>query len=280
MNVFLTLIVINLAVLLVRSTCSIFIVFVLKMKHFQAPVDCFAPPACFPLNAKISIKNGTFCPVQKIHQNTNVELLSATLEFGKVSATKFSGWLHNDPKFSAVFLNLVTESGDSIDLTPDHLIHVANCENNQYERTVNAENVKIGTASHLLFATIDFYVFSFNFQGTCLFVYNGTHLNPSPVLKIATSRKTGVFAPITSSGSLLVNNISVSCFSVLDNHPLQLILSRYISFTMNALHYTASFISCLFGVGYDKIFSADVEHEWRAFFSLAEKFMRDIYGSQ
>jgi len=138
-----------------------------------------------------------------------------------------------------------------------------------------------GTLKLVLYrVTIDFYVFSFDFQGTCLLVYNGTHLNPSPVLKIGASRKTGVFAPITSSGSLLVNNISVSCFSVLDNHPLQLILSRYITLTINVLQYTTNFISRLFGVGYDKILSADVEHEWRAFFSLAEIFMRDIYGSQ
>jgi len=135
-------------VLLVRSTYYIFTAYsVSRMNHFKASVDCFAPPACFPLNAKIGIGNGAFCPIQKIHQNTSMEILSATLEFGKVSATKFSGWLHNDPKFSAVFLNLVTESGDSIDLTPDHLIHIATCENNRYERTINAGNVKIGTVS-------------------------------------------------------------------------------------------------------------------------------------
>jgi len=48
---------------------------------------------------------------------------------------------------------------------------------------------------------------------------------------------------------------------------------------MSGLQYATHFIPRLFGVSYDKILSFDVEHEWRAFLSLSETFMRDIYGA-
>lgn len=44
---------------------------------------------------------------------------------------------------------------------------------------------------------------------------------PDKIRKISVETKRGIFSPITSSGTIIVNGIHASCYSTVENHLLQ-----------------------------------------------------------
>ncbi|CAF4077252.1 unnamed protein product, partial [Rotaria sp. Silwood1] len=98
-----------------------------------------------------------------------------------------------------LFYTLETESNHTISLSAEHLIPVVSDTGTAIY--IPAERVKAG--HHSLYVLSD----------------DGV-LSQSLVIRVSIQIKIGYFAPLTTSGTLLVNNVVASCFSHVHNHEM------------------------------------------------------------
>ena len=103
-------------------------------------------------------------------------------EEGSPAVTTFLGWLHKDTNLEAEFLEITTEDGHKITLTPTHIIMV---------------NSEMKLASQVV-------------VGDLLTDRTGA---PTAVISITKLVTKGVYSPLTMSSTILVNNILASCFA-------------------------------------------------------------------
>lgn len=101
----------------------------------------------------------------------------------------------NDSHWSMTkFYTITSESGKKISLTGDHLIGIISSNEVIY---VPAKHVRCGDL---------------------LLVSSPNQIQPSRIIDIGQEMKSGWFAPLTVKGTLLVNQILVSCFASVSNH--------------------------------------------------------------
>ncbi|EGT40497.1 CBN-WRT-4 protein [Caenorhabditis brenneri] len=198
----------------------------------------FAPPAglqlyyCFPGDATV-FSNGEQKRMDELKEGDWVQAL--TEDGMETISVPIKYWLHRDPSQEATFIRFSLDNGETFELTEKHLVYVAECKIkkhsvvNIYENPIPAEKVNIGD---------------------CFYI---GHRNPVTnkmyqtvkVLGIDLVRKTGIYAPLTSVGNLLVNRIHTSCLSETDNHVLQ---DTFFTYFLRAKNSIMSFI---WGVGDD-----------------------------
>ena len=105
-------------------------------------------------------------------------------------------FLDRDPKEHRQFYNVLTQSGHSLTLTASHLIYAAEFEADQFE-AIYAKDIR---------------------EGDFILVHNGRgQLEPTKVIDIEMRALTGVYAPLTSAGNLVVDNVVASCYAVVDS---------------------------------------------------------------
>lgn len=103
-------------------------------------------------------------------------------------------WLHNEPETISEFLNVQTESGGCITVTSDHLVF----------DPVLDKYISAGEATHLQSCYIDASLLT---------------------SKISTKHSiflSGIYAPLTRSGTLMVNGIRVSCYASPERFPMEI----------------------------------------------------------
>lgn len=150
--------------------------------------------------------------IAMISRNENIELLSRD-DQGQLVFSPVYYWIHKDAQRRHEFLTIETASGQKMSLTRDHLIYETNCHGSQ-SRTIFAERVA---------------------TGKCVFVQQNGHLVESKVVKISSEMKTGIYAPITRQGNLIVNDVLASSFACLENEPLQKIMYQYMDWALRFL---------------------------------------------
>ena len=100
---------------------------------------------------------------------------------GSPANTTFLGWINKNTTMEAEFLEITTEDGHKITITPNHIIKV---------------NSDMKLASQVT-------------KGDKLLSKSG----PVAVLTIERVNSTGVFNPLTSSSTILVGGVLCSCFA-------------------------------------------------------------------
>lgn len=114
-----------------------------------------------------------------------------TLQGGKLVPTTVVGFLEKySNKRANEYLNLTLESGNSLRISGLHLVFVAEMDNNF--KSVMAKDIK---------------------RGNMLMVQDGQVTTTSRVLKIKKEVLLGVYAPLTSAGTMIVDNVWVSCYA-------------------------------------------------------------------
>jgi len=106
---------------------------------------------------------------------------------GSPAVTTFLGWLHRDTNLETEFLEITTEDGHKITLTPTHIIMV---------------NSDMKLASHVV-------------VGDLLTNKTGAPIAVTSITRLLT---TGVYSPLTMTSTILVNNILASCFAATPNN--------------------------------------------------------------
>lgn len=107
-------------------------------------------------------------------------------------------FLDYDPGQKREFLEITLLSGRSLQVTPTHLVVTGEVTSS---RTVFAKELKIGDS---------------------LLVSDSNHhrLIEDVIVKVREVLRTGVYAPLTSTGTLIVNDVVASCYATVDSQSL------------------------------------------------------------
>jgi hypothetical protein len=176
-------------------------------------------------------------------------------------------FLHRLPDRRTEFVLLETSNSRTIKLTPRHFIYTTNCQIHDKKRwqqkfigrLVEARHVQVGDC--LFESSINtnqgqlVIIFHYNIQILTLIL-----VGFSKVRIIRTSRinSTGIYAPLTSNGDIIVNHMLVSCHSIIQHSALQQTFFNWIqsietfiySWFSNKQQYTSNHIDLPFGVDY------------------------------
>lgn len=108
-------------------------------------------------------------------------------------------FLDRDPERQRRFVTLTTASGARLSLTPTHLIHVSEaggCQEADCFRPAYAGSVEVGQR---------------------VLVADGDNFRVEEVTAVGTDSYRGVYAPLTATGTLVVDNLAASCYAVIDS---------------------------------------------------------------
>jgi secreted trypsin-like serine protease len=170
---------------------------------------------CFPGHSTVFNADGPLTMSQLKLGDTilTVDVTSRTLRYDQVIA-----FLHRDVTETLwSFLEVVTESGRTLMLTRDHLVYSSPgiSETNDGEpRMVFASQLKVGD-----------YVYSFSVEK---FRINNSTNGRTPSTKITADKVVrtgvryarGVYAPVTTSGTVVVDGVMASCYATFSSHRL------------------------------------------------------------
>ncbi|CAK6974261.1 tiggy-winkle hedgehog protein [Scomber scombrus] len=157
---------------------------------------------CFPGSAMVILADGRIKPLKELQVGDRV--LAADQQ-GNLLASDFLMFMDQDRQIKRQFHVLVTEEPHrKLTLTPAHLVFVLN--NNSTDRgdtrAVFASNVKPG--QRLLVVGND----------------RPGHLIPSTVRQVYVEQHEGSYAPVTSHGTIIVDQVLASCYAVIEDHQL------------------------------------------------------------
>lgn len=124
---------------------------------------------------------------------------------GQLAFSSVRYWLHARPNLSMKFFTLSTESGHKLAITAEHLIYETDCQGNGGQ-AIFAEKVQLGR---------------------CLYVNENGQLKESRIVQKEEEKMTGIYAPITTAGSIVVNDVLASCYTTYENEPLQKQVFQY-----------------------------------------------------
>ncbi|CAF2109372.1 unnamed protein product [Rotaria magnacalcarata] len=146
---------------------------------------------CFSSDSSVMLTNGE--EKQIGYLQTGDEIL--TVDDSAVIPTEMVFMLDKQTSKQAKFYTFITDSGHKISLTGFHLIPIVSPKSKI--NYIAAREVQLGD---------QFYV-----------LING-HMESSSVRNITIEIKQGYFAPLTLTGTILVNDILASCYASVKNH--------------------------------------------------------------
>lgn len=130
----------------------------------------------------------------------NIKVLSRNSMTEKLELSPVTYWIHADHSRNIKFLSFSTESGHKLLISHLHLIYETDCAG--ASSTVFAKKVQ---------------------KDNCVYVKNEAdgRLVESKVIDIEEVEKTGIYAPITQNGNIVVNDVLASCFAEHEDENLQ-----------------------------------------------------------
>ncbi|CAJ0954134.1 unnamed protein product [Ranitomeya imitator] len=152
---------------------------------------------CFPGTAMVTLAGGQRKSLSEIQLGDKI---LTTDETGQVTTTEVLLYLHKDQEKLATFVVIEAEGHPyRLRLTPHHLLFVSKNPPADF-MPIYAHRVQVGEY-------VQIYV-------------NGTQLVPSKVMNVSVQEEIGVFAPLTTHGTLLVDGILTSCYAIIEWHEL------------------------------------------------------------
>ena len=187
-------------------------------------------------------------------------------------------FLDRAPEESRQFYVIQTDTGHTLTLTPSHLIYSKYQNEDEDTKTKSSElrtNMIEPYHNHQDEIASFQAVYAANVQeGDFVLIFDSKHgLKPSRVVKIETRVLSGVYAPLTSQGNLVVDDVLVSCYALIDSQTI-----AHLAFAPLRLWYKMlEFIPSLTSEGDNDIVSEYNEDgiHWYAndLYLLAEKIM-------
>jgi hypothetical protein len=162
---------------------------------------------CFSLNNLVKMSDFSEKPIKNLRIG---DIVSTIIDdYGNIGQTEVITIMEFKNTLN-IFLEIKTESGHSVILTANHLIFEKN------KGYIRAEYINLND----------------EFQ-----VSNGTLLSFSKVTSINQLVENGFIAPLTESGSLIVNGIHASCFAGVSSHSLAKLFTKPLVYFYNLKKY-------------------------------------------
>ena len=152
---------------------------------------------CFPGFASVILEDGQRKMVKDLKVGNRV--LTADDE-GNIVSSEFLMFIDRDPKTIREFYVFETEEPRStLRLTPAHLVFVTNNGTGSDTTAVFASNVTPGQKVLVVDDALE-------------------HLKAVTVQRIFVEEYEGSYAPVTSHGTIIIDQVLVSCYAVIEDH--------------------------------------------------------------
>nr|XP_060619900.1 desert hedgehog protein [Anolis sagrei ordinatus] len=154
---------------------------------------------CFPGDAAVTLQNGEKRGLSELRPGDYVLSVDQN---GQVTPSEVLLFLDRDQHRQATFVAIETDSPmHRLLLTPSHLIFAAQDPTNSTAdfSPIFASRVRVG-------------------DSVLAYQAGSPRLHPAQVVHVWWQESTGVYAPLTSHGTILVNGVLASCYAVLESH--------------------------------------------------------------
>lgn len=159
---------------------------------------------CFPSDALVTTETGPK-PMRDLRPGDRILALSSIRD-GRLEFSEVLTFLDRDPEVLKLFYRLDSESGAKLTLTAAHLVFVAtgNCSEADEAKFLDltatfASDVRIGQ---------------------CVLVGDETKVQLSRIRNIVLVTRTGVYAPLTQHGTMVIHGVAASCYAAVNRHGL------------------------------------------------------------
>lgn len=149
---------------------------------------------CFSGDTTVRTSNGDIRKLSELRIGDNVLTLDQST--GQLVFSEVILFLDRNTRQRREFLRIYTKSGQSLTLTPAHMLLIGNKTSTN---TIYAEKIQV--------------------NDTLLVRVNDSLVEDS-VRSIEPILLTGVYAPLTKTGTLIVNDVAVSCYAVVDSQSI------------------------------------------------------------
>ncbi|KAF7216051.1 indian hedgehog B protein [Nothobranchius furzeri] len=175
---------------------------------------------CFPGDAQVTVEGGGTKLMRELLPGDRVLASSSAEGHAQLLYSPVLSFLDHQPNITKTFYIIGTNAGLSISLTAAHLIFISDCAGgpNKWNESAGFGSTSQGHGGgpRTVFA-------SDVRPGQCVFTSTGKanwHTRLSVVTFVKEKRSTGLYAPLTQHGSILVNGVLVSCYAAVDSHQL------------------------------------------------------------
>lgn len=183
---------------------------------------------CFPGDARVIIEGGHTKQMRDLLPGDRVLASSSTDFNAPLLYSPVVSFLDRQPNAKRTFYVIGTDGRHNITLTAAHLIFVTDCANrtNGSEQAEMSQKTKIfGSVWQRMVNEAGMRtVFASQIKpGQCLFTTSGrsnSHPRLSAVTFVEEQTSTGLYAPLTQHGSIVVNGVLASCYAAIDSHYL------------------------------------------------------------
>ncbi|KAL1401238.1 hypothetical protein pipiens_006768 [Culex pipiens pipiens] len=147
---------------------------------------------CFTGDSTVQTINGEHRKLSELQIGEKVLSVDSS---GSVVYSEVMMFMDRDTHQSREFVHIETDGGAHLTVTPAHLVMVWQKE--------------IGESRYLFADRIQ--------EGDYVLVNIDNNLEPRKVLRISAKLSQGVYAPLTSEGTVLVDSIAASCYALIDS---------------------------------------------------------------
>lgn len=183
---------------------------------------------CFPGDAQVILEGGATKKMWDLYPGDRVLASSTADGHGPLLYSPVLSFLDRQPEAQRTFLVIGTDGGLNMTLTAAHLIFVTDCAGGQsesgWQETINEPLLGSIPGGRLSSEAGLRTVFASKVHpGQCVLTAQGeegSHATFSVVTFVQERRSTGLYAPLTQHGSLVVNGVLASCYAAVDNHHL------------------------------------------------------------
>lgn len=160
---------------------------------------------CFPGQGQVVTPRGPV-PLRAVRAGDLVQVMR---EDGTLAFSPVLMFLHRDPGVSRAFLRLTTHHGTTLTLTASHLVFLLEAELAGAAPTVQ-EALQMGGV--VLAGRVE--------AGDFLLVAREGGVTLEKVVGVSYQEAGGVFAPLTTEGTVVVDGVVASCYAVIDSQAI------------------------------------------------------------
>ena len=151
---------------------------------------------CFTAQSKVVREDGRVVNMSQVNIGDKIQSMDSQ---GNIVFSEVLMFMDREPEETMRFISLTGDDGSVITLTPSHLVYsgAPDCQSLECMVPTYAGNVERG---HTLVVTRDN-------------VISGV----VTVASVSVTKHTGVYAPLTRAGNVVVDNVLASCYAVVDS---------------------------------------------------------------